>query len=102
MKIIDMWAPLLPTKPYLDYIEKSFPLQMLGYLRIFHHKEVDESSVGEFVAGMRAGGEMQLDQIVKVMDMSGIEQMLITGFDELTSCGRTFVPNRIVADIYKE
>lgn len=101
-KIIDMWAPVLPTKPYLDYMENSFPLQMLGYLRIFHHQQIDENSVQRFIAGLRKGGEMALDQIVKIKDMAGIERTSITGFDEFTSAGRTFVPNQLVADVCKD
>lgn len=98
-KIIDMWAPVLPEKSTLAYIKEHFPLQMLGYLRIFHHQDVDENSIAKFIDGM--GGGLELDKIVKMLDHAGIEKTLITGFDELTSAGKTFVPNHFVSMAYK-
>lgn len=99
-KIIDMWAPIIPTKKTLEHIKFNFPLQMLGYLRIFHHQIVTEASIGEFVANF--GDGVSVEQYLELLDQAGIEQILITGFDELTSCGKTFSPNHLVSEIAKQ
>jgi uncharacterized protein len=99
-KIIDMWSPIIPTRGLLAFIEENFPLQMLGYLRVFHGKDVDESAIASFIGGM--GGGLPLEKIIKILDMAGISQTLITGFNELTSAGRIFVPNNFIAESYRE
>ncbi len=99
-KIIDMWAPIVPTKKTLQYIRNNFPTQMLGYLRIFHHQEVTESSISEFIDNF--GDGISVEQYLSILDQAGIDQILITGFDELTSCGKTFSPNYLIVEIAKE
>ncbi len=99
-KIIDMWAPIIPTPKMLAHIRNNFPTQMLGYLRIFYHQEITESSIGQFVDNMQGG--ISVEQYLQILDKAGIDQILITGFDELTSCGKTFSPNHLIAEIARE
>lgn len=99
-QIIDMWAPLVPTPKFLSYARDNFPSQMLGYLRIFYHETATEESVGRFIDKFNQG--LSIAQYIKLMDKAGINKSLITGFDELTSTGKTFSPNYLISEILQE
>jgi uncharacterized protein len=98
-KIIDMWAPILPIPDVLKHIEGNFPKEMLGYLRVFRGIPMDENTLPKFIAGLGKG--MPLEQIIKIMDMAGIERSLITGFDEFSSVGKTFIRNDLITPVVK-
>jgi uncharacterized protein len=93
--VIDMWAPILPTPELMAPVAEHFPDEMLGYLRVFYKRPPTQESVR---ARMDAVAQ-PLDTLVNLLDEGGIERTLITGFDERTSCGKTFVPNALVAAI---
>jgi uncharacterized protein len=93
--VIDLWAPIVPTPEMLRHVEKNFAKEMFGYLRVFHKFAATEESVGLFLAGLGKG--LSMEQIVGMLDAAGIERCLITGFDEISSVGKTFMRNDLVA-----
>jgi uncharacterized protein len=95
-RVVDMWAPILPTPEIVKHLEHSFAEEMLGYLRVFYKLSAKPEGVGDFLA--RLGGGLKDEQILGALDAAGIERVLVTGFDEYKSVGKTFVPNEIVAD----
>ena len=92
---IDMWAPIVPVADVMNHVAQHFPREMAGYLRVFYKREPD---VAEFSAAA-AGMQMSDEDLVAVLDASGIERTLITGFDEWSSVHETFIPNDVVAAI---
>src|SRR5438876_220596 len=93
--VIDMWAPIVPVPEVMRHTVDNFPDEMLGYLRVFYKTEPTQAA---FRA--RAGAiATPLDDVIAALDAAGIARTLITGFDERSSCGKTFIPNEIVADV---
>lgn len=92
---IDMWAPIPPTKEMMAHAADNFPDQMLGYLRVFWKIEPTQ----ELIAKQMPSFAVADDQIVQGLDEAGISRSLITGFDELGSCGKTFSPNELIAKL---
>src|SRR5207249_11158162 len=93
--VIDMWAPVLPVPEIMAHIAENFPDAMLGYLRVFWKAPASQDAI-------RAGAPAMarpLDEIVAAIDAGGIGRTLITGFDERSTAGRTFVPNEVIAPI---
>jgi len=93
--VIDMWAPILPVPEVMAHVAENFPEAMLGYLRVFWKQRPSEDA-------LRAGAPAMarpLSDIVAALDAAGITRTLITGFDELSTAGKTFVPNALVAPI---
>ncbi len=94
-RAIDMWAPIFPTPPIARHMAEHFPKEMLGYLRVFFKTEPTVESFGGLVAQL----QMEEEQVIAALDAAGIERSLITGFDEKSFCGETFIPNEPVADL---
>lgn len=95
INIIDMWAPIVPTHDMMAYCKDHFPLPQLGYLRVFFKGEPAPETftrAAEHIA-------MDDDAVLASLDAAGIARTLITGFDEASSGGTTFVPNNIVGDV---
>ena len=93
--VIDMWAPILPVPEVMAHVAENFPEAMLGYLRVFWKQRPSEDA-------LRAGAPAMarpLSDIVAALDAAGITRTLITGFDERSTAGRTFVPNELIAPI---
>src|SRR5436305_554055 len=91
--VIDMWAPILPVPEVMRYTVDNFPDAMLGYLRVFYKTEPTQEA---FRA--RAGAiATPLEDVLAALDTAGIARTLITGFDERSSCGKTFIANELVA-----
>src|SRR6059036_3547021 len=93
--VIDMWAPILPVPEVMAHVAENFPEAMLGYLCVFWKQRPSEDA-------LRAGAPSMarpLSDIVAALDAAGITRTLITGFDELSTAGKTFVPNALVAPI---
>ncbi len=92
---IDMWAPILPVPEVMAHLRDNFPDLMLGYLRVFWKQQPTQEAVR---ARVEAAAQ-PLDRVMAAIDAAGIGRTLITGFDEASTAGRTFVPNEIVAAI---
>jgi predicted TIM-barrel fold metal-dependent hydrolase len=92
---IDMWAPVLPTPAILRHSAEHFPREMLGYLRVFYKQE---PSLDAF---KRRAIEIQLseEQVIAALDAAHVTQSLITGFDEHSSVGETWIPNELIAEV---
>src|SRR5881628_2550095 len=93
--VIDMWAPVLPVPEIMAHIAENFPDAMLGYLRVFWKQRPAQEA-------LRAGSPAMarpLSDVVATLDAAGIARTLITGFDELSTAGETFIPNALVAPI---
>lgn len=93
--VIDMWAPILPVGAILEHAATHFPREMLGYLRIFY-KRPPTLDAFRTEARALALGE---DEMMAALDAAGITRTLITGFDERTSVGMTWVANEPIADL---
>ena len=92
---IDMWAPILPVPEVMAHLRDNFPDLMLGYLRVFWKQQPTQEAVR---ARVEAAAQ-PLDRVMAAIDAAGIGRTLITGFDEASTAGKTFVPNEIVAAI---
>jgi len=90
---IDMWAPILPVPEVMAHLRDNFPDLMLGYLRVFWKQQPTQEAVRARVES----AAQPLDRVMAAIDAAGIGQTLITGFDEASTAGKTFVPNEIVA-----
>jgi predicted TIM-barrel fold metal-dependent hydrolase len=93
--VIDMWAPILPVPELMAHLRDNFPDLMLGYLRVFWKTAPTQEALRPYVAS----GARPLADVVAAIDAAGIGRTLVTGFDEASTAGRTFVPNEIVAGI---
>jgi len=93
--VIDMWAPIVPVPEILRHAVEHFPDEMLGYLRVFYKQPPTQAAFRVQAAAM----QLSLADVLAGLDAAGIDRTLITGFDEATSCGKTFMPNTLVADL---
>jgi uncharacterized protein len=93
--VIAMWSPVVPTPEIMRHSAENFPDEMLGYLRVFYKQEPTQD------AFRRRAAEIQvpLDEVVAALDAAGIRRMLVTGFDERASCGKTWIPNELIAPV---
>lgn len=92
---IDMWAPVVPTREIMEHMAEHFPQPQLGYLRVFH---LGEPSVEGFRTTARALAQDDAD-ILASLDAANVTRTLITGFDEASTGGTTFVRNDHVAAV---
>ena len=92
-RAVDMWAPIVPVPDVMRHVAEHFPKEMAGYLRVFYKREPAKEEFSNAAAGM----QMSEDDLLAVLDDSGISRTLITGFDEWSSVHETFIPNDIVA-----
>lgn len=90
--VIDMWAPILPTKEMVADFADDFPEPMLGYLRVFFKQQPTK----EAVKGMVGALVQEDDAILKELDHAGVRHALITGFDEASTAGSRFISNEAV------
>src|SRR6059036_2051126 len=93
--VIDMWAPIVPVPEVMAHIAENFPDPMLGYLRVFWKATPSQ----EAIRGGAPAMARSLEDVVAAIDAAGIGRTLITGFDERSTAGRTFVPNALIAPI---
>jgi predicted TIM-barrel fold metal-dependent hydrolase len=93
MKVIDMWAPIVPSHEIIDDLRAGFPAEQLQYLEVFTKTSVSADQFSSYAESRR----LDDDQILAALDDAGITQCLITGFDERSTCGVTFVHNESVA-----
>ncbi len=91
--VVDMWSPIVPSREIIDHLAVHFPPQQLQYLEVFTKTRI---TAAEFTAYART--LVRSDQeILAEMDRSVIRRSVITGFDERSTCGETFVANQAVA-----
>jgi predicted TIM-barrel fold metal-dependent hydrolase len=91
--VIDMWAPIVPSTEIIDDLRSGFPAEQLRYLEVFTKREVTPEQFAGYAESLRRSDE----QVVEDLDDAGIACSLISGFDELSTCGETFVANESIA-----
>src|SRR5438477_6828253 len=91
--VTDMWAPIDPVPEVMRHTVDNFPDEMLGYLRVFYKTEPTQAAFRARAAAIAT----PLDGVIAALDAAGIARTLTTGFDERSSCGKSFIPNEIVA-----
>ena len=91
--VIDMWAPIVPSAEIVEDLRSGFPAEQLQYLEVFTKTRVSDEEFGTYVQSRRRTDE----EILKELDEAGISYSLITGLDERSTCGVTFVHNESVA-----
>ena len=74
---------------------REFPPVQLGYLRVSQKREPDLEAYREAASAMACDDETVLAEL----DAANIEKAMITGFDEASTAGSTFVINESVAAI---
>jgi predicted TIM-barrel fold metal-dependent hydrolase len=92
-RVIDLWAPIVPSREILAHASEHFPDAMLGYLRVFF----GETPTLEGVRRLFAALGRDDDAILADLDEAGVERALVTGFDETRTAGSCFVTNESVA-----
>lgn len=92
-KVIDMWAPIVPAAEIIDDLRAGFPSEQLRYLEVFTKTPLTAEQFNAYAESLRRSD----DDILAQLDAAGIHQSLITGFDERSTCGVTFVHNESVA-----
>lgn len=93
--VIDMWAPIVPSREIMAHTANHFPEPQLGYLRVFFKMNATAEAFREFAQELTSDDEA----ILARLDAAGISRTMITGFDEASSAGCTFVTNESVAAI---
>jgi predicted TIM-barrel fold metal-dependent hydrolase len=93
--VIDMWAPIVPSTEVIDDLRDGFPDEQLRYLEVFTKRTVSAEQFSDYADALRRSDEQILDSL----DAAGITLSMITGFDEKSTCGVTFVHNTSVAAI---
>jgi predicted TIM-barrel fold metal-dependent hydrolase len=90
---IDMWAPIVPTREIIAHVAEHFPEPQLGYLRVFWKQTPTPETVAQVLRGLATDDAA----ILRSLDAANISRALITGFDEASTGGTTFVTNESVA-----
>lgn len=93
--VIDMWAPIVPSHEIMHHVAENFPPVQLGYLRVFQKRKPDLEAYREAALAMACDDDM----VLAALDAANINKALITGFDEASTAGSTFVTNESVAAI---
>ncbi len=92
--VVDVWAPLVPSREITAHVVENFPTAMHGYLRVFYKREPTAETVKMFADLARDDAE-----ILALLDEANVVRALVSGFDEAGTAGRTFVSNEAVAAI---
>jgi predicted TIM-barrel fold metal-dependent hydrolase len=93
--VIDMWAPIVPSREIMAHAASHFPEPQLGYLRVFFKMNATAEAFRDFARGLTSDDEA----ILARLDAAGIARTLITGFDEASTAGCAFVTNESVAAV---
>jgi len=93
--VIDMWAPIVPSAEVIEDLRAGFPVEQLQYLEVFAKTSVTPETFSAYAGRLRPAD----DQIVASLEEAWIARSLITGFDERSTCGVTFVSNEAVAAV---
>jgi predicted TIM-barrel fold metal-dependent hydrolase len=90
--VIDMWAPVVPSREIMEHMAGHFPEPQLEYLRVFQGRAPDAHAVAEMCRALACEDAA----VLETLDEAGITRALITGFDEASTGGTTFVSNEAV------
>jgi uncharacterized protein len=93
--VIDMWSPIVPAAEIIDHVAVNFPPQQLQYLEVFTKASITAEQFSAYARTLRRSD----GEILTEMNRSLIHRSLITGFDERSTCGETFVANEAVAAV---
>jgi len=93
--VIDMWAPIVPSREITAHVAEHFPPVMHGYLRVVFGREASAESFRTMARTMARDDAA----ILASHDAAGIHKTLITGFDEASTAESTFVSNESVEAI---
>ena len=93
--VIDMWAPIVPSREIMAHTADHFPPAQLGYLRVFWKGEATLDAFRRLAQQITSDD----DAILASLDSAGITHALITGFDEASTGETTFVTNESVAAV---
>jgi predicted TIM-barrel fold metal-dependent hydrolase len=88
-----MWAPIVPSSEIIDDLCSGFPAEQLQYLEVFAKTRVSEEQFGAYARSRQQTDE----EILAGLDEAGVTHCLLSGFDERSTCGVTFVHNESVA-----
>jgi hypothetical protein len=91
--VIDLWAPIVPSREIMQHVAQNFPEPQLGYLRVFGKRQQSLEEYRDVALALARDD----DTILAMLDEAGIRLTLITGFDEASTAGKTFVTNEAVA-----
>jgi hypothetical protein len=91
--VIDMWAPIVPSREIAAHASQHFPDAMLGYLRVFFRREPTPESARKMIGALA----MDDGPILAALDEADVAWSLVTGFDEKSTARSTFVSNESVA-----
>ena len=91
--VIDMWSPVVPSREIIDHMAGNFPVEQLQYLEVFTKRRISDEEFAAYAGGLARTD----DELLASLEEAGISQSLVTGFDEKSTCGRTFVTNEAVA-----
>jgi len=92
---IDMWAPIVPMRDVMAWVGEHFPEPQLGYLRVFWKGDPSPETFRRAATAVAADDAGVMAEI----DRATISHVLITGFDEASTGGTTFVTNECVAAV---
>jgi hypothetical protein len=95
MPVIDMWAPIVPSREIMAHAADHFPEPQLGYLRVFFKREPSLDRFRDMAHALATDDET----ILASLDAANIKAALITGFNEASTGGTTFITNESVAAI---
>ena len=90
-----MWSPIVPSREIMTHVADNFPELQLSYLSIFQKRDVSLEEYREMALSMA----MDDEAIAGMLDAAKIKKSVITGFDEASTAGKTFVANEAVAAI---
>lgn len=90
--VIDMWAPIVPSREIMEHVAGHFPEPQLEYLRVFQGRAPDAGAVAEMCRTLACEDAA----VLASLDEAGITRALITGFDEASTGGTAFVSNESV------
>ncbi len=91
--VIDMWSPIVPSREIIEHVAVNFPAEQLQYLEVFTKRRLSEQDFATYAATLACDDAA----VLAALDDAGITHSLVTGFDERSTCGRTFVANEAVA-----
>ncbi|MBL1076741.1 amidohydrolase [Nocardia sp. 2] len=95
LPVIDMWAPIVPSRGIMRHVGANLPDELLSYLAVFSKMRVTAEQYAQAAPALTR----EDDEILADLDAARIRWSLITGFDEKSTCGKTFVSNEVVAEL---
>jgi predicted TIM-barrel fold metal-dependent hydrolase len=88
-----MWAPIVPSAETIADLRAGLPTEQLQYLEVFTKTSITNREFAAYAETLPQSDE----EILSSLDQAGITHSLISGFDERSTCGETFVTNEAVA-----